>query len=212
VAAGPGLGTSEAAAFVLHVVASAEALPTVLDADALNIAAGPGLGTSEAAAAGALDLAAVGRTRPLLITPHAGEMARLQPDGTNLAEDRVAAARAASTRFQCTVLLKGAPSVVAAPGQPVSVDTQTSSDLAVAGMGDVLSGVCAGLMAQGLGPVTAGPVGLYLAGRAARLAGRGAALTPSDVLRWLPEALSEPGGGDSDLAMPFITFDADPAD
>ncbi len=205
-AAGPGLGTSEAAIAVLQAVASAEALPTLLDADALNIAAG------RAAAGGGLDLAAVGRSRPLLITPHPGEMARLQADGPDLAEDRIGATRAASARFECTVLLKGAPSVVAAPGQPLSVDTQASSDLAVAGMGDVLSGVCAGLMAQGLEPGKAGSVGLYLAGRAARLAGRGAALTPSDVLRWLPEALSEPRKAYSDLSMPFITFDADPAD
>ena len=204
-AAGPGLGPSEAATAVLNAVASGEAIPTLLDADALNIAAG------RAADGGGLDLRAVGRRRPLLITPHPGEMARLQPDGPDLVEDRVGATRAASARFECAVLLKGAPSVVAAPGQPLSIDTQTSSDLAVAGMGDVLSGVCGGLMAQGLGPGTAGSVGLYLAGRAARLAGRGAALTPSDVLRWLPEALREASEADSDLEIPFVTFDADPA-
>lgn len=207
IAAGPGLGTSEPATAVLNTVASAKALPTVVDADALNIAAAGTVGDG-----GGLDLAAIGRSRPLLITPHLGEMARLQVDGPDLSEDRVAAARAAAARFECTVLLKGAPSVVAAPRRPLSIDTQTSSDLAVAGMGDVLTGVCAGLMSQGLEPGIAAPVGLYLVGRAARLAGRGAALTPSDVIRWLGEALTEGGVGESDLPMPFITFDADPVD
>jgi hypothetical protein len=52
-------------------------------------------------------------------------------------------------------------------------------------------------------------MGLYLAGRAAVLAGRGAGLIPSDVVRWLPEALVEPGVPHTDLDLPFVIFDAD---
>jgi hydroxyethylthiazole kinase-like uncharacterized protein yjeF len=200
-AAGPGMGTSEAACALLRRVLAGPAVPTVLDADALNLAAG-GAGP---------DLAKTASGRPLLITPHPGEMARLLADVPSSAQDRVEAVRHACERFGCAVLLKGAPSLVAAPGDPLAIDTQGSSDLAVAGMGDVLTGVCAGLLAQGLAPEEAGPVALYLSGRAARIAGRGAALTPSDVLRWLPDALTEPATPESDLCLPFVTFDADPA-
>ncbi|HUF75451.1 MAG TPA: NAD(P)H-hydrate dehydratase [Longimicrobiales bacterium] len=204
VAAGPGLGTGEAAERFLAAVAGGPRVPAVLDADALN-----------AAAAGALDLAALGDGRPLLITPHPGEMSRLlEPGaGSRASEpgDPAARARAAAERFACAVLLKGAPSVVAAPGAPLLVDTQSSSDLAVAGMGDALTGVCAALLAQGLGPRESGAAGLYLSGRAARLAGRGAGLVPSDVIRWLPEAMAEEADPVSDLDLPFVVFDADAA-
>jgi NAD(P)H-hydrate epimerase len=197
VAAGPGLGSAMAAVDMLALVARGPARPTVLDADALNLAA-----------AGALDLAEVAKARPLLITPHPGEMARL----IGSADDGAAgAARAAVEHFGCAVLLKGAPSVVASRGGPLLVDTQSSSDLAVAGMGDALTGVCGSLMAQGLDPATAGAVGLYCTGRAAVLAGRGAGLTPTDVVRWLSDAIGERGDGVTDLDFGFVTYDADPA-
>jgi NAD(P)H-hydrate epimerase len=196
-AVGPGLGTDERARGVLDAVLAGPALPTVLDADALNLAA-----------AGAVDLAAVARARPLLLAPHPGEMGRLLGDEA-APTDPATRARAAAERFGCAILLKGAPSLVAAPGAPLSIDTQSSSDLAVAGMGDVLTGVCAALVAQGLTPDVAGSVGLYLTGRSARIAGRGVGLTPSDVLRWLAEALTEPGAPETDLDLPFVVFDAD---
>ena len=198
-AAGPGMGTDPEARAILDTVTRAGRARVVLDADALNVAAG-----------GGLDLAELGARGPLLITPHPGEMARLLPSPQG-GEDRLAAAREAASRFGCAVLLKGSPSLVAAAGEPVLLDTQGSSDLAAAGMGDTLAGVCAALLAQGAAPRVAGALGLYLSGRAARIAGRGAALTPSDVARWLPEALGERGGGVSDLELPFVTYDADPA-
>jgi NAD(P)H-hydrate repair Nnr-like enzyme with NAD(P)H-hydrate dehydratase domain len=125
--------------------------------------------------------------------------------------DPATAARAAADAFGCAVLLKGAPSVVASPGGALVVDTQSSSDLAVAGMGDALSGVCGALMAQGLDAALAGSVALYCTGRAAWLAGRGVSLTPSDVVRWLPEAIGEGGEALSDLDLPFVVYDADRA-
>lgn len=195
VAAGPGLGTAMAAVDVLTAVTTGPARPTVLDADALNLAA-----------AGAVDLARIAEHRPLLITPHPGEMARLVGSSKG---DRAGDARAAAEQFSCTVILKGAPSLVASPDGRLLVDTQASSDLAVAGMGDTLTGVCGSLLAQGLEPATAGAVALYCSGRAAHLAGRGAALTPSDVVRWLPDALTEKGGSETDLDLPFVLYDAD---
>jgi NAD(P)H-hydrate epimerase len=135
-------------------------------------------------------------------------MARLLPAA---AGGRAEVAREAAGTLECAVILKGAPSLVAAPGHPVLVDLQSSSDLAVAGMGDVLTGVCGSLAAQGCGPREAGAVGLHLTGRAAAVAGRGKALTPGDVVRWLPQALAERGPGTSDLDLPFVLLDLDPA-
>ena len=208
VAAGPGLGTGEAAKRLLAALAEGPVLPTVLDADALNLAA-----------EGAVDLAGLGAGRPLLITPHPGEMARLLERGAPAEAPELghaaARAQAAAERFSCVALLKGAPSLVAARGEPLLVDSQGSSDLAVAGMGDALTGVCAALMAQGLGPRESGAVALFLSGRAARLAGRGGGLVPTDVVRWLPQALTEAraggGVGVTDLDLPFVVFDADAA-
>jgi len=199
VAAGPGLGTGAAARALLRSVVEGPPRPTVLDADALNLAA-----------RGELDLAALGRGRPLLITPHPGEMRRLLASGA-APPGPAAGAQEGAERFACVALLKGAPSLVAAQGEPLLVDSQGSSDLAVAGMGDALTGVSVGLMGQGLRPRDAAAVALFLSGRAARLAGRGAGLVPSDVIRWIPEALAERGEGVSDLELPFVVFDADPA-
>jgi NAD(P)H-hydrate epimerase len=202
VAAGPGLGTGEAAEELLRRVLEVGEAPLVLDADGLNLAA----------AGRTASLPAVARRRPLLLTPHPGEMARLVNHSVGaVAEDRVTAAREAAHRWGCVVLLKGAPSLVASPGEPVAVDAMGSSDLAVAGMGDVLTGAAGGLLAQGLSPGEAGPVALYLTGRAARLAGRGAGLTPADVVRRLAEARSEEVAPHTELDLPFLLFDQDPA-
>jgi ADP-dependent NAD(P)H-hydrate dehydratase / NAD(P)H-hydrate epimerase len=199
---GPGLGQDEAARRVLAWVLDATdvaAPPVLLDADALNLAA-----------AGAVALEAVGAGRPVLLTPHPGEMSRLLDDGPGGPAER---ARAAADRFHAAVVLKGAPSLVAVPDGPLRVDTQGSSDLAAAGMGDTLSGVCGALLAQGLAPGDAGSVGLYLSGRAARLAGKGVSLTPSDIAERLPDALRESADGDSPpLDLPFVIFDAPAAD
>lgn len=202
VAVGPGLGTDADAERALARVLEGPAVPLVADADALNLLA-----------AGRPRLAAgLGAARPVLITPHPGESARLgfpAPAGDGAA--RLAAARGACAALGGAVLLKGAPSVVAAPGSPLLVDVQGSSDLASAGMGDVLTGVCGALLAQGCSPAEAGAAALHLTGRAAALAGRGKALLAGDVVRWLPEALSERGAGVTDLGLPALLLDLDPA-
>jgi hydroxyethylthiazole kinase-like uncharacterized protein yjeF len=197
VGVGPGLGTDEDAWTLLGHVLAAEPRKLVFDADALNMAS-----------AGRFDLAAAARGRPVVITPHPGEMARLLGAGSS---DPATTARSAAVRFGCAVLLKGAPSIVADPEGSLRIDTQSSSDLAVAGMGDALTGVSTALLAQGLAPAEAGSVALYLTGRAARIAGRGASLVPSDVIRHLGDALTERAEARTDLDLPFVTFDADPA-
>jgi len=201
VVVGPGLGTDVEAAELLGRVLAGRPAPTIMDADALNLMAG-----DDGSWAG------VSPRRSMLVTPHLGEMSRLTgSDGDVISSDRVAAAQAGARSFGCAVLLKGAPSLVANGTDPALVDTQGSSDLAVAGMGDVLAGVAGALLAQGLGPVEAGAVALYLSGRAANLAGLGSALTPPDVVDRLAEALAERGNGASDLDLPFVVFDQDAA-
>lgn len=202
VTVGPGLGKDAGAGALLLRALSVGVAPLVLDADALNLLAAGRPGTLPHALGG----------RSALVTPHPGEMARLRQSHPGLASassgSRVEEARAAAQALGCVVLLKGAPSVVAAAGEPVLVDVQGSSDLAAAGMGDVLTGVCGSLLAQGCSLRDAGALGLHLTGRAAALAGRGRALVPTDVVRWLPEALGEEGdGGGSDLGVPAVFFD-----
>jgi ADP-dependent NAD(P)H-hydrate dehydratase / NAD(P)H-hydrate epimerase len=197
VAAGPGLGTGDDARLALGRVLDATGdRPVALDADALNIFA------REPDA-----LAALAASRPLVLTPHPGELGRLLDRPTDeVAREPVAAALAAANRFGCTVLLKGQPSIVAQAGEPLLVNTSGSSDLASAGMGDHLTGVIGALLAAGASPSDAAGVALYYSGRGADLAGYGRSLTPSVATRWLRRALRQP------LALrphglPFITFD-----
>ena len=201
VAVGPGLGTDPAAAEILARVLDGPPVPTIMDADALNLLS-----------AGERSVAEVVAGRPVILTPHLGEMTRLTQTGAEeISADRVSAVRESATDFGCAVLLKGAPSLVASGMHRVLVDTQGSSDLAAAGMGDVLAGVVGALLAQGLEPARAGAAALYLTGRSARLAALGPALTPGDVVERLPEALLERGHGESELDLPFVVFDEDPA-
>ena len=111
----------------------------------------------------------------------------------------------------CTVLLKGMPSLVATPASRLFVDTVGNSDLAAAGMGDVLSGVIGAFLAQGSVPHEAACLGLFTSGRAAARTGLGVSLTPEDVVEGMPGALQEKGDGTSDLDLPFLLCDQDPA-
>ncbi len=213
VVAGPGLGRTAESVDVLRLTLEKGEAPVILDADGLNLLA-----------EGAV---AVPEGRRMLMTPHPGEMRRLlgeSPAGGASKESGardtspLALAREAARLYQCAVLYKGAPSVVAAAGGPAAIDTQSSSDLAVAGMGDTLAGVCGALSAQGLDLAEAGSIGLYLSGRAATLAGRGVGLTPWDVAESVPEAIGEVTSpvdgvvaGSTDLDLPFVLFDADRA-
>ncbi|HIF06175.1 MAG TPA: NAD(P)H-hydrate dehydratase [Gemmatimonadetes bacterium] len=202
-AVGPGLGTeAEAAELLRRVLQLSGGLPTVLDADALNLASsGDGPGVAEWAA-----------ERPTLVTPHLGEMKRLTGlDGEVIQQDRLGAARDLASRTGAAVLLKGLPSIVMLPDGTCLVDSMGSSDLAVGGMGDVLTGVSGALLAQGLSPAESGALGLYTTGRAASRAALGPSLTPSDVIEQLPTVWSEEGPGESDLDHPFVIFDQDPA-
>lgn len=178
VVAGPGMGTDEDSLALLGRLASGDA-PLLLDADALTLLAHhPGLRDEI--------------ERPLLLTPHPGEMGRLlgRPV-SSITADPFASAAEAAERFRCTVLLKGNPSLVAEPGTPTLVNVAGHSGIATGGMGDVLSGVAGALLAVGTRPREAAALALFYAGRAAELAGRGRALLPRDVAESLPTALTQ---------------------
>ncbi len=156
-AVGPGLGQSPDAAHYLRRALDSP-LPLVLDADALNlIAAIPLLAQRTAARSGAT-----------LLTPHPAEAARLLACGTaDVQRDRIAAAESLAQKFNAHVVLKGAGSVCASPAQPWRINTSGNPGMASAGMGDVLTGIIAALLAQGVSPRLVLDAGVYLHGAAA---------------------------------------------
>ncbi|OBG34551.1 bifunctional ADP-dependent (S)-NAD(P)H-hydrate dehydratase/NAD(P)H-hydrate epimerase [Mycobacterium alsense] len=150
---GPGLGTDETGAAALWFALETD-LPVIVDADALTIlAAHPELLESRAA--------------PTVLTPHAGEFARLagKPPG----DDRVKACRTLADTFGATVLLKGNVTVIADPGGPVYLNPAGQSWAATAGSGDVLSGMIGALLASGLPAGEAAAAAAFVHARAAAL-------------------------------------------
>jgi NAD(P)H-hydrate epimerase len=151
-ALGPGLGKLYAAE-ILELIEKAKQ-PMVVDADGLNILADK--------------IAALRRCKgERLLTPHPGEMKRLFPDKK---ETRAKTATRFSNRFPVTLLLKGSRTIVVERDRPVSYNTTGNPGMASGGMGDVLTGVCAGLAGQGLSLYDAARLGAWLCGRAAEIA------------------------------------------
>ncbi len=172
---GPGLGTGDTCVAALEHAFAAEG-PVLVDADGSTVLAQrPEL----------LD----GHRGPVLLTPHAGEFARLtgHPPG----DDRVADVRAAAQRFGATVLLKGHTTVIAAPDGEVLVNTAAGGWAATAGSGDVLSGVVGALLASGLEPLTAAATGAHVHALAAELAASGAPTSAAQLIRHLPAAIRQ---------------------
>jgi len=173
VALGPGLGRGpEVRTLVARLLERLE-LPVVVDADAL------------------FGLEPVARAHPTVLTPHAGELARLLGrDSGWESGHRLEAVRAAARLYEAVVLLKGADTLVQPPhGDPIVCDTGPPS-LATAGTGDVLTGVVAAFLAKGLEPVTAAAAAAVAHGLAAAAGSHQAGLVASDLLAELPTALS----------------------
>ena len=127
------------------------------------------------------------------MTPHPGEMRRLTGHTVDEIEaDRLRVTREAATAWRKTVLLKGAHSIVAGPEGKARINPFANPALATAGTGDVLSGVIAGLMAQGLSTFHAAAAGAYIHGAAAEIV-RGetgdAGMAASDLLLAIPSTM-----------------------
>jgi NAD(P)H-hydrate epimerase len=179
-AIGPGIGTlPETRDLELKVLRSSR-VPIVIDADGVsNLARSTGL-------LRALKV-------PVILTPHPGELSRLidvSPEAIN--RDRIEIARRTAQDFRVVLVLKGAPTVVASPGGQVYVNPTGNSGLGSGGTGDVLTGMIAGLMAQGQSALEAAKTGVYLHGLAADLAAEQLteyALVAGDLLDYLGAAL-----------------------
>jgi ADP-dependent NAD(P)H-hydrate dehydratase / NAD(P)H-hydrate epimerase len=151
-ALGPGLAKTRASE-ILELIEKAKQ-PMVIDADGLNILAE--------------EISSLKRCKgERLLTPHPGEMKRLFPGKK---QSRAATATKFCNRFSVTLLLKGSRSIVAERGHPLSYNTTGNPGMASGGMGDVLTGVCAGLAGQGLSLYDSARVGAWLCGRAAEIA------------------------------------------
>jgi len=186
VALGGGLGRRPHAAALARELATRLAKPLVLDADALWA-----LSPAEDRLVPALRLAPA----PRVLTPHLGEMARLTgKDAADLEARRIDAARGWAQRWGAVVVMKGAPTVVAAPDGRVSVNPTGTPALATAGTGDVLAGVLVALLAQGLAPFDAARLAAFVHGRAGERAGdeRGVpGAIASDLIERLPRAFAD---------------------
>src|SRR6478735_928758 len=150
--------------------ALSDGVPTVVDADALmHVQQGP---------------------RGLVLTPHAGELARmLDVERAEVEADQLGFARRAASEYDAVVLLKGRHTLVARPDGRVRVTTSGVPWLAVAGAGDVLAGVIGSLLAAGLDPWDAASVGSWLHGAAATQASGGGPLTATRVADAIPEVV-----------------------
>jgi len=169
---GPGLGTDDTGAGALWFALGTD-LPVLVDADGLTIlAAHPDMVSS--------------RRAPTVLTPHAGEFARLA--GAPPGDDRVGATRKLADALGVTVLLKGNVTVIAEPGGRVYLNPAGQSWAATAGSGDVLSGMIGALLAAGLPAAEAAAAAAFVHARAAALsaADPGPGDAPTSASRIVP--------------------------
>jgi NAD(P)H-hydrate epimerase len=154
-AIGPGIGQAAETKRLVHRIIKTSQIPVVVDADGINHLANH------------VQLLLSARA-PIILTPHPGEMARLLNSNVHaVQQDRITCAREFAVEFHVHVVLKGARTVIAHPDGRVYLNPSGNAGMASGGMGDVLTGVIAGLLAQGLSPESATHAGVYLHGAAA---------------------------------------------
>lgn len=182
VAVGPGIGTYHETRDLVFRLISKLDKPAIFDADALNILAKN------------MDYLK-GHSAPLVISPHPGEMSRLTGKTIEqIQKNRIDIALEFAEKFNLVCILKGAPSVIAAPSGQVWINPTGNEGMATAGSGDVLTGLIGGFLAQGLMDIDAAVLGCYVHGKAGDLAmenlgARG--MIAGDILHMVPEALRE---------------------
>ena len=155
---GPGIGTDKAAEKLVHHVLKDGAVPVVLDADALNLISKD------------TDILQTVHT-PWVVTPHLGEMSRLTGKSVpEIQKTLVETAAEFAQKYGAICVLKDAHTVTALPQKRTFLNLSGNNGMATAGSGDVLGGIIAGLMAQGLSADTAAPLGVFLHGRSGDIA------------------------------------------
>jgi NAD(P)H-hydrate epimerase len=176
VALGPGLGRTDGTVELVRLVLEQLERPLVLDADAL------------------WNLEPQARAAPTILTPHAGELARLLgTDAREVEAHRLESVRRAASLYGCVVLLKGADTIVASPREGVLVCNYGTPALATAGSGDVLTGIIAAFLAKGMEPRLAAALGAVAHGVAAELLDPQPGTVASDLLPALQRALAGHG-------------------
>jgi NAD(P)H-hydrate epimerase len=174
VALGPGLGRGDGPRELVRRLVAEVELPMVVDADAL------------------FELEPGDWPAPRVLTPHEGELGRLLGrDSKEIAAHRLASAREAAEKFRCVVVLKGADSIVAAPGRGVLVSGLGLGSLATAGTGDVLTGIVGAFLAKGMEPQLAAAAACAAQQRASVEAPQRAGLVAGDLVDALPRALGD---------------------
>jgi hydroxyethylthiazole kinase-like uncharacterized protein yjeF len=184
-AIGPGLSTSPGTISLMQALwPELREIPVVIDADGLNALADYPEGLKTLA----------GRA---ILTPHPGELSRLSGQPVKeIQADRIRAAREFSRKYGLVVVLKGARTVIADPQGPVYLNPVAHSVLASGGTGDVLTGLILGFLAQGLSPIKAACLGVFLHGQAgACLAAErgGQGILASELLDKIPGLISKKG-------------------
>jgi len=167
-ALGPGLGRDRKE--LVRKLLRESNLPAVVDADAL------------------FELEPFDRNAPTVLTPHSGELGRLLGEESKWVDaHRLEALRRAVEKYSCVVLLKGADTLIGAPGSGAWVVGDNAPQLATAGTGDVLTGIVAAFLAKGMDALEAAAAATFAQRRAARVHRRG--LVAGDVIEALPQVL-----------------------
>jgi len=179
---GPGITACDDTRVLLRGILKHADVPVVLDADAIGLIAA--------------DLSIVKGVRaPMVLTPHPGEMGQLLGlSATEVQANRLAAIEKAVAKTKSVVVLKGAGSLIAAPGQITQVNMNGNPGMATAGCGDVLAGIIGGLLAQKMKPFDAARAGVFIHGRAGDYGAfrrSQASLIAGDIIEELPFALRD---------------------
>ena len=179
-AIGPGLGNAAETKSLVRRLIQESTVPVVIDADGINSLAGH-------------TKILQNLKPPVILTPHPGEMARLvDSTAKNIQKDRVGCARDFAERFNVHVVLKGARTIIAHPDGSVFINPTGNPGMASGGMGDVLTGMIAGLVTQDYSPETAAHAGVFLHGTAADAVADKTGpfgFLATDVMRVIPEQI-----------------------
>jgi len=158
IALGPGLTTHPDTMKLIKKIISTSDKPLVIDADGINAIADELLVLRKAKA-------------PLILTPHPGEMARLLHTSVkSIQSDKWKITKELADKYGLTIVLKGFRSIIAGTGKKIYINSTGNPGMASGGMGDVLTGIIAGFVAQGLKPIDSAKLGVYIHGLAGDLA------------------------------------------